>query len=65
MFQLQTDFNILLISINISELLMSSYGIPVDFIASVQLGWKMGQFFCQLTGFLLTFLGKARTELLL
>ena len=48
----------LLISINVSELLISLYGIPVDFVASIQLGWKLGESFCQLTGFLLTFLGK-------
>ena len=42
----------------LSELLVSLYGIPVDFMASLQEGWKMGQVMCQATGFILTTLGK-------
>ena len=39
------------------ELLVSLYGIPVDFLASWQRGWKMGVRLCESTGFILTFLG--------
>ena len=41
----------------ISELIMSLYGVPVDLVAAAQLGWKMGEEMCLVTGFLLTFLG--------
>ena len=57
MFQLKTEFNFLLMNITFSELIMSLFGVPVDFIASLQLGWKLGAEFCQVTGFLLTLLG--------
>ena len=57
MFQLKTEFNFLLMNINFSELIMSVFGEPVDFIASLQLGWKLGPEFCRVTGFLLTLLG--------
>ena len=56
-FQLQTEFNFLLINITLSQLIMSIYGVPVDFVAALQLGWKLGKEFCLMTGFLLTFLG--------
>ena len=55
--QLQTEFNQLLISLNVCELLISGFGIPVDFVAAFQQGWKMGESFCIVTGFVLTFLG--------
>ena len=57
MFQLKTEFNFLLMNITFSELIMSVFGVPVDFTASLQLGWKLGAEFCQVTGFLLTLLG--------
>ena len=41
----------------ISELIMSLYGVPVDLVAAAQLGWKLGEEMCLVTGFLLTFLG--------
>ena len=44
-------------NITFSELIMSVFGVPVDFTASLQLGWKLGEEFCQVTGFLLTLLG--------
>lgn len=57
MFQLKTEFNFLLMNITFCELIMSVFGVPVDFIASAQLGWKLGEEFCRVTGFLLTLLG--------
>ena len=56
--QLQTDFNILLIWLNISELLVSIIGVPIDFVAALQFGWKLGYNVCVVTGWILTFLGK-------
>jgi hypothetical protein len=41
----------------LAELLVSLYGIPVDFTASAQGGWKMGSGLCKATGFILTTLG--------
>ena len=57
MFQLKTEFNFLLMNITFCELIMSVFGVPVDFTASAQLGWKLGEDFCRVTGFLLTLLG--------
>ena len=62
-FQLWTDFNLLLMNLIMSELLVSLYGIPVDFMASLQEGWKMGQVMCQATGFILTTLGNNSVDL--
>ena len=58
MFQLRTDFNLLLINLTVCELLVALLGIPVDAVAAAQLGWKMGRAVCCLTGFILTFLGQ-------
>ena len=44
-------------NITVSELIMSVYGVPVDFVAAFQLGWKLGKEFCLVTGFILTLLG--------
>ena len=41
----------------LGEFLISVFGIPVDFVASAQHGWKMGKEFCIATGFILTLLG--------
>ena len=41
-----------------AELVTAAYGIPVDFAASIQHGWKMGKGMCDATGFLLTLSGK-------
>ena len=46
----------------LAELLVSLYGIPVDFVASAQGGWKMGPGLCKATGFILTTLGNASFE---
>ena len=44
-------------NITVSQLIMSIYGVPVDLVAALQLGWKLGESFCLITGFLLTFIG--------
>ena len=44
-------------NITVSQLIMSIYGVPVDLVAALQLGWKLGESFCLMTGFLLTFIG--------
>ena len=41
----------------IAELGIASYGLPVDFVASINFGWKGGKELCQATGFLLTTFG--------
>ena len=45
----------------LTELLVCLYGIPVDMVASMQGGWKMGQKMCVATGFILTVLGMLGT----
>ena len=41
-----------------SDLLIAVIGIPMDFAAAYQFGWKMGEIPCVFLGFVLTFLGK-------
>ena len=38
---------------------MALFGVPVNFLASIQHGWKMGKTVCNVTGFLLTLEGKS------
>ena len=57
-FQLRTDFNLLLMNLIMTELLVSLIGIPVDALASAQGGWNMGATLCRMVGFLLTTLGE-------
>ena len=57
MFQLHGEFNSLLMNLVFAELVTAGYGIPVDFAASLQHGWKMGKGMCNATGFLLTLSG--------
>ena len=57
-FQLHGEFNSLLMNLVFAELVTAAYGIPVDFAASIQHGWKMGKGMCDATGFLLTLSGK-------
>ena len=45
----------------LAELMVSLFGIPVDFLASWQRGWKMGLRLCKAPGFILTTLGKIIT----
>jgi hypothetical protein len=42
----------------LAETIIACFGVPVDTIASIQFGWKMGKDFCLTTGFILTTLGK-------
>ena len=56
-FQLHGEFNSLLMNLVFAELVTAGYGIPVDFTASLQRGWKMGKGMCNATGFLLTLSG--------
>ena len=56
--QLWTDFNLLLMNLILTELLVSLIGIPVDAAASAQGGWNMGATLCITVGFMLTTLGE-------
>ena len=38
---------------------MVLFGVPVNFVASIQHGWKMGKTVCDVFGFLLTLEGKS------
>ena len=58
MLQLRTEFNLLLMNLITSELLVSVFGIPVDLVAALQHGWAMGPAFCSVVGFTLTTLGE-------
>ena len=42
-----------------AELIMALVGIPINFIASIQRGWKMGETVCDASGFLVTLEGKS------
>ena len=59
-FQLQSEFNLLLINLIVVELLVSTLGLPFDGVAAYQQGWKMGDMACQVVGFTLTFLGRLK-----
>ena len=56
--QLWTDFNLLILNLMVTELIVSAYGIPIAAVASAQKGWKMGAIFCKASGFILTLLGE-------
>ena len=43
-----------------AEMLMAFYGVPVNFVASLQKGWKMGEGICQTFGFLITLQSKLK-----
>lgn len=38
----------------VAEMMIASYGLPVDFIATINYGWKLGKPMCMATGFILT-----------
>merc|ERR1712079_566794 len=42
----------------LAETLITLYGLPVDFTASLHFGWKMGKSLCKATGFILTTTGE-------
>ena len=54
------DFAILLMNMITAELIMALLGIPLNFVASIQHGWKMGKTACEVSGFLLTLEGKSK-----
>ena len=56
--QLWTDFNMLVLNLLMTELTVASIGLPLEFVAATQFGWKLGEVACKGFGFLLTFLGK-------
>jgi hypothetical protein len=56
--QLPTDFNLLIMNLMVTELIVSAYGISIAAVASAQKGWKMGETFCKASGFILTVLGE-------
>ena len=58
-FQVQDGFTALLMNMIFAELIMALVGIPINFIASIQRGWKMGETVCDASGFLVTLEGKA------
>ena len=58
-FQVLDDFTILLMNMIFAELVMVLFGVPVNFIASIQHGWKMGKTVCDVFGFLLTLEGES------
>ena len=47
----------LVLNLLVTELLVSSIGLPLECVAAYQYGWKMGETACKAFGFLLTFLG--------
>ena len=49
---------------SVSDLMIALLGIPMDFFAALQFGWKMGEGPCVFLGFALTFLGKNKTQYL-
>ena len=55
--QLRTQFTALLMNLILGELLVSGLGLPMDALAALQRGWKMGRHACVATGFVLTTLG--------
>ena len=55
--QLWTDFNMLVLNLLVTELLVSTIGLPMEFVAAYQYGWKMGETVCKASGFLFTVLG--------
>ena len=57
-FKLRTDYHMLLLNLILTELMICLYGIPVDFLATLQGGWIMGKELCVATGFILTVLGR-------
>ena len=54
----------LVLNLLVTELLVSSIGLPLECVAASQYGWKMGETACKAFGFLLTFLGNCISHLL-
>ena len=45
-----------------ADVVIAAYGIPVDFTAALNYGWKMGRDMCYSSGFLLTMCGNSILE---
>ena len=56
--QVHDEFNRMVMNVVFVDLLICSYGIPVDIAASLSHGWKMGRTMCYASGFLLTAAGE-------
>lgn len=56
---LRTPFNLVLINLILTDLIVAAYGIPVDAVAAALLGWKLGYGCCIATGFILMISGMA------
>ena len=48
-----------------AELIMAVFGVPVNFTASLQHGWKLGKPFCDVHGFALTLESKSFSIILI
>ena len=58
--QLHDEFTTLLMNMIFAELIMALFGIPVNFTAAIQHGWKLGETLCHAHGFFLTLESKYR-----
>ena len=47
-----------LLNLVLADFIIAGYGVPVDFKATIDLGWKSGRPLCYATGFILTTAGK-------
>ena len=63
--QLHDEFTTLLMNMIFAELIMALFGVPVNFTAALQHGWKLGETFCHAHGFLLTLESKYQFNTLL
>ena len=59
LFQVRTPFNVVLMNMVLSEFVIASVGVPIDFTASIMGGWKASKSVCIFTGFTLTLTGEA------
>ncbi|XP_040577306.1 blue-sensitive opsin isoform X2 [Lepeophtheirus salmonis] len=55
--KVRSPFNILILNLIVTEFVVSFFGIPVDFLSSFNRGWKYGEGFCKVVGFVLTAMG--------
>ncbi len=61
--QLWSSFNFLIFNLSVNELMAAAVGVPIDFLASINYGWKMGPTVCNVTGFGHTLAGKTQWTL--
>jgi hypothetical protein len=55
--QLRTPFNYVLMNMIIAEMGIAMFGTPIEFVAAVMHGWRLGPLMCKISGFALTFGG--------